>query len=61
MDGVAGYFIDHVDGDADIYVCKQCVEKTGKSTDRPLSQEDYNFLPIMCGFHIYHGNPDNYV
>lgn len=61
MSDVAGYFIDSVDGHSDIFVCKACVEEHGKSTERPLSVQDFVFLPMKCGFHIYGGEPSEYV
>lgn len=56
-----GYYLDNVEGDGDIFVCTRCVEKFEKSTDRPLTWDVHDIIPVGCGFHVYGGDPDNYV
>lgn len=55
-----GYFLDHVDGNSDLYVCASCVQKFDKSTENPVNAEAFAIVPMSCGFHVYGGDPKDY-
>lgn len=61
MSDVVGYFVDTVDGEGDVFICRMCVEEHGMPTDRSLDIESFTFLPMKCAIHLLGGKAEDYA